>query len=170
MTTVGHSLTGLSIAVLTLPRGRSLAWYLIVGQFYLFFANLPDFPLPGWGHDSYRVSHSLFLTLLLASLLFFLLLRPRLRAELNWKVLVAWSAAWLSHLPLDAMYNHARGIGIFWPFSDAHLVLPVSWFSTITLPPFTAANLRVFGIEAVVYGIVLLMCIGARYLWSARRA
>ena len=76
MTTVGHSLAGLSIAVLTLPKGRSLLWYLLVGHLFILFANLPDFPLPGWGHASYQVSHSIFVTILLASTLGLLMLIP----------------------------------------------------------------------------------------------
>lgn len=164
MTTVGHSLTGLSIAVLTLPRGRSLAWYLLIGQFYLLFTNLPDFPIPGWGHNAYHISHSLFVTLLLTSTLFLLLLWPRIREQVQWPVFAAWSITWLSHMPLDSLYNHGRGIGIFWPFSDAHLAMPIPWFQTITLPPFTRSNLQVFAVEAVFYGVLLLACIGLRYL------
>ncbi len=162
MTTVGHSLAGLSIAALTLPRGRSLVWYLVVGQFYLFFTNLPDFPIPGWGHSNYHVSHSLFVTLLLASLMFLLLLWPKVRERVRWPIFAAWAVTWLSHMPLDSLYNHGRGIGIFWPISDAHLALPVPWFETISLPPFTEHNLRVFGIEALVYGVLLAACLVAR--------
>lgn len=162
MTTVGHTLTGLSIAVLTLPRGKTLGWYLLVGQFYLMFASIPDFPIPGWGHNRYHVSHSLFVTLGLSSLLGLLLLWPRIREELQPRILLAWSVTWLSHLPLDSLYNHGRGIGIYWPFSDAHLAMPVAWFSTISLPPFQSANLHVFATEALVYGLVLLLCIGIR--------
>ena len=62
MTTIGHSLSGLSIAVLTLPRGRSLLWYVVAGHLFVFFANIPDYPFPGWGHEAYQVSHSIFLT------------------------------------------------------------------------------------------------------------
>jgi len=165
VTTVGHSLTGLSIAVLTLPRGKSLGWYLLVGQFYLFFTNLPDFPIPGWGHSNYQVSHSLFVTLLLVSLLCLLLLWPTVREQVRARIFLAWSITWLSHMPLDSLYNHGRGIAIFWPFSDAHLAMPVSWFQTISLPPFTESNLRVFGIEALVYGIVFIVCITIRRFW-----
>ena len=44
MTTVGHSLTGLSIAALTLPKGKSLLYYLLVGHFFVFFANMWSIP------------------------------------------------------------------------------------------------------------------------------
>jgi membrane-bound metal-dependent hydrolase YbcI (DUF457 family) len=159
VTTIGHSLAGLSIAVLTLPRGRSLVWYLLVGHFFIFFANLPDFPLPGWGHDSYQVSHSIFLAALLASSMALLLLLPEFNARVGAKVIVAWSAAWLTHMLLDSIYSHGKGIGIFWPFSDAHLSLPIPWFDTLTWPPMTENNLRVFAIELIVYGALLLACV-----------
>jgi len=167
MTTVGHSLTGLSLAVLTLPRGKTLLWYLVVGHFFVFFANVPDFPLPGWGHASYHVSHSIFLTALLASLLALLLLLPKFSTQVGKRVVLAWGAAWFSHMLLDAMYNHGRGIGIFWPFSDAHLVLPVPWFETLTWPPKSDHNLRVFLIELGVYGALLCTSL---FIRSRRRS
>lgn len=164
VTTVGHSLTGLSIAVLTLPKGRSLIWYLLIGHFFIFFANVPDFPLPGWGHASYEVSHSVFLTGLLASMMALLLLHPKFNEEVGAKVVLFWSITWLTHMVLDALYNHGQGIGIFWPFSDAHLVLPVPWFETLTWPPKTSHNLRVFLIELGVYGLLLAVCVWIRSL------
>jgi len=63
---------------------------------------------------------------------------------------------------LDGLYNHGQGIGIFWPISDAHLVLPVPWFETLTWPPFTEHNRRVFLIELAVYGAVLGFCVWIR--------
>ena len=162
MTTVGHSLTGLSIAVLTLPKGRSLIWYLLIGQFFVFFANVPDFPLPGWGHDSYQISHSVFLTALLASMMATLLLLPKFNEQVGAKVMFFWSITWLTHMVLDALYSHGNGIGIFWPLSDAHLILPISWFDTLSWPPVSEHNRRVFAIEIAVYGTVLAMCIAAR--------
>lgn len=135
---------------------------------YILFANLPDFPFPGWGHSNYHVSHSLFVTLLLSSLLGLLLLWPKIREQLRGKVLLAWSLAWLSHMPLDSLYNHGRGIAIFWPFSDAHLAMPVAWFSTITWPPRSEHNLRVFATEAVFYGLILITCIALRHTLRRR--
>ncbi len=81
MTTIGHSLTGLSLAVLTLPHGQSRRWYLLTTVLFVVFANLSDFPLPGWGHYSYHVSHSVFVTALLASLMSLLLLLPTFHAR-----------------------------------------------------------------------------------------
>jgi len=162
VTTVAHSLTGLSIAVLALPKGHSLIWYLLVGQFFIFFANLPDFPLPGWGHASYEVSHSVFLTGLLASMMALLLLHPKFNEQVGAKVVLFWSITWLGYMVLDAMYNHGQGIGIFWPISDAHLVLTTPWFETLTWPPFTEHNRRVFLTELGVFGAILAGCVWIR--------
>lgn len=162
MTTLGHSLTGLSLAALTLPRGKTILWYLVVAHFFVFFANVPDFPLPGWGHASYNVSHSVFVTALLSSLLAMLLLLQRFNETVGRKIVVAWTAAWFSHMLLDSTYNHGRGIAIFWPFSEAHLALPQSWFETLTWPPMSDRNLRVFLIELGVYGTLLAVCLFIR--------
>jgi membrane-bound metal-dependent hydrolase YbcI (DUF457 family) len=166
VTTVGHSLIGIAIAALTLPQAQTRRWYFFIGAGFVFFANLPDYPLPGWGHNSYLVSHSIFVTALLAALLGLLLLWPTFQAGVGKRVLVAWSAAWFSHMLLDSMYNHGQGIAIFWPLSDAHLAMPVSWFETIRLPAKSEHNLRVFAIEAMVFGAALLGCIGVRHLLS----
>jgi membrane-bound metal-dependent hydrolase YbcI (DUF457 family) len=129
------------------------------------FANLSDFPLPGWGHSAYHVSHSIFVTALLASLMALLLFWPTFHAKVGVNVIAAWSIAWLSHLPLDSMYAHGQGIAIFWPFSNAHLAMPVPWFETVTLPARSVDNLRVFGIETLVFGAALIVCILLRRAW-----
>lgn len=162
MTTVGHSLTGISLAVLTLPRGKSLVWYLLIGHLFVFFANLPDLPLPGWGHRSYEISHSIYLAALLASLMALLLLLPKFHAQVGSRVVIAWAVAWLTHMLLDSMYSHGVGIGIFWPFSNAHLSLPVPWFETLRWPPISEHNRRVFHIELAVFGALLLTCVALR--------
>ena len=159
MTTIGHSLSGLSIAVLTLPRGRSLLWYVVAGHLFVFFANIPDLPFPGWGHDAYQISHSIFLAALLVSFVGLLRLIPEVSTRVSATMFLAFSAAWLTHMPLDSIYSHGHGIGIFWPFSEAHLAMPIPWFDTLTWPPKTAHNLRIFQIETVVYGLILVGCI-----------
>ncbi len=165
MTTVGHSLTGLSIAMLTLPRGQSRRWFAMAAIHCVAFANVSDFPLPGWGHNAYHVSHSIFVTALLASLMALLLFWPTFHAKVGINVIAAWSIAWLSHLPLDSMYAHGQGIAIFWPFSNAHLAMPVPWFETVTLPARSVDNLRVFGIETLVFGAGLSVSILLRRSW-----
>ncbi len=170
MTTVGHSLTGLSLAVLTLPPGQSRRWYVLTAICFVVLANVADFPLPGWGHNAYHISHSVFVTVLLASLLALLLYWPTFYERVGVKVMAAWSIAWLSHLPLDSMYAHGQGIAIFWPFSDAHLAMPVSWFETISLPARSEHNLRVIRIEMLVFGTALFSCAGLRWVGSQRNS
>jgi hypothetical protein len=164
MTTVGHSLAGLSIAALALPRGHSITWYLLVGHVFVLFANIPDLPIPGWGHSQYEISHSIFVTVLLAMPLWMLRLVPGFDEKVGTRVLVLWSMTWLSHMVLDSLYSHGNGIGIFWPVSDAHLSMPVPWFDTLTWPPFTEHNRQVFLTELGFYGSVLALCLLFRRL------
>ena len=69
-----------------------------------------------------------------------LMLVPGFDLRVGSRVLVAWSLAWLSHMVLDAMYNHGLGIGVFWPFSDAHLVLPLPSSSLLVMKGATQHN------------------------------
>ena len=156
--------------MLTLPRGQSRRWFAMAAIHCVAFANVSDFPLPGWGHNAYHVSHSIFVTALLASLMALLLFWPTFHAKVGVNVIAAWSIAWLSHLPLDSMYSHGLGIAIFWPFSHAHLAMPVPWFETISLPARSKHNLRVFGIETMVFGATLISCLGIRWIWSRTRS
>ena len=91
-----------------------------------------------------------------------LLFLPKFDQQVGAKVVFFWSITWLTHMVLDALYNHGQGIGIFWPFSDAHLVLPLPWFETLSWPPVTEHNRRVFLIEITVYGTLLAVCLVAR--------
>ena len=170
MTIVGHSLTGLSLAAIALPRGKSLLWYLVIGHFFILFANMPDLPLPGWGHRNYQISHSLFVTALLASLLPLLLLLPRFHSTVGSRIVLAWALTWFGHMLLDLMYSHGAGIGIFWPFSNAHLALPLPWFETLRWPPITEHNKNVFQTEMLAFGSLLALCLGLRWLRSRRSA
>jgi membrane-bound metal-dependent hydrolase YbcI (DUF457 family) len=79
----------------------------------------------------------------------------------GWKVLLGGSLAWVSHLLLDTFYNHGKGLAMFWPFSDARLALPISWFSVVkNLPrPITWELIRILLIELAFYGTLLLVVI-----------
>jgi hypothetical protein len=170
MTSVGHTLTGLTIAVAGMPvalerRHRALLLFLCASA-----ASAPDLPMPGWGHSAYHVSHSLFVN---AALLGMLALGSRAFPESvrpfgGPRAFGLFALAWMSHLLLDSFYNHGLGVGIFWPLSDAHLALPIPWFRTLEPPWRTMRNLRVFGVELIAYGALLLAVLTAR-LWHARR-
>lgn len=166
MTPVGHTLTGLALGVLTLPR-RATGWHRTLHlAVYGALASVPDFPLPHWGHERYDISHSVFVNALLIGLCITLLAvwsTARQRAG-GWSVVVGGGLAWLSHLLLDAFYNHGLGVAIFWPFSPARLVLPIVWFTTLPSlhPPLTWDVARIFAVEGLVYGGVLLGALGVR--------
>lgn len=162
MTTIGHTMTGLSLAVLTVPRGVSLRQAALIGGAYAFFANLPDFPFPGWGHDAYHVSHSIFLALAAALLFGWLIQFLDPAVQIARRLLFGCTAAWLSHMLLDSTYSHGNGLAVFWPFSDAHLVLPLGWFDTLSLPAISEANRRVFLVEIAVFGSILTAAAVAR--------
>ena len=170
MTPVGHCLAGMTIAALGVRQGVSSGRVVATYGVLMLAANLPDAPLPGWGHDRYEVSHSLFVTtaLILALGLAWVGLRQtRWRDERRFLGLI--SLAWLSHLMLDTMYSHGHGLGMFWPVSDGSLALPVKCFDTLNMPifPITRQHLSVFGVELVAYGSVFLVAsLGRRaYPW-----
>jgi len=166
MTTIGHTLTGLAFAVLCVPeRWRSRRGRAFALAAFAVLANAPDLSIPGWGHDLYHVSHSLFVNAgLIAVAVLALAASRRARALVGgWPVIACGAAAWLSHLVLDSFYNHGLGIAIYWPLSEGRLNLSMPWFST--LRPSWALDahcLRVALTEIVAYGSLLLACLGAR--------
>lgn len=164
MTPIGHTLTGLTIGVLALPRAASRARVFLQLTTCGVLANVPDFPLPHWGHDRYDISHSLFVNLLLLGLMALLFAGwPTARQRVGgWPAIRGGGLAWLSHLLLDSFYNHGLGIAIFWPFSTARLVLPIVWFTALpsSPPPLTWATAQIFAVEGLVYGGVFLVVVG----------
>jgi len=171
MTTMGHSLTGLSIGVLLLPGGKRWWWLFLYFNALVALSNISDWPFSFWGHTRYEVSHSLFVTLgLVVALGGALGSVARVREALGgWRALIAGGLAWVGHLLLDTLYNHGHGLKMFWPLSDGALALPLPWFSTLReawIPDaFTA---RVLLTEAAFYGGVLVVCIALRALWWRR--
>ncbi|MEO0530228.1 MAG: metal-dependent hydrolase [Planctomycetota bacterium] len=157
MSPVGHSLVGLAIGSFAqrrraLPRRRIATGLLLVAV-----ANLPDWPLPGWGHSAYHVSHSLLVNAALILSIGSVLLASRSHRS----VIRCWglcSVAWLSHLLLDSMYGHGLGLAIGWPVSDFRLTLPVPWLRTLDLaePPWSSHNLSVALVELLTFGPLLL--------------
>ncbi len=155
MTPVGHTLTGLAIATAVMPSGWSTRARLGVYATMAILANVPDAPFPFWGHARYDISHSIFVTAVVVTALV-LVCRwafPKLPTALLW----GGAIAWFSHLLLDTMYNHGKGLAVFWPVSDARVALAVPWFETMSLSELLGMhNLRVFAVEGVVFGVVWL--------------
>mgnify|MGYP001826521475 FL=1 len=171
MTFVGHSLVGASLAQATMPAGASWKQWALVLNLYVLLAFLPDLPLPGWGHFRYYFSHSLFvnLSLMVPVALVCCYYRSR-RNFASYPLVFGAVAAWLSHFPLDAMYNHGRGVAIFWPLSAAALNLPLPWFVTLDMSQSltSAYNARVFLVEALFYLPLLGLAMLARRTWLRR--
>lgn len=164
MTPVGHSLTGLAIGCIVCPATFSLRGMVATLAAFVLLANVPDLRLPGWGHERYDISHSVFATTAaMVVLATFLLILPWSRRVLTPALVLGGAAAWYSHLLLDTFYNHGVGLAMFWPLSAARLALPIPWFTTMdTRALFSEHNARVFAIEGVVYGAVLVAAIGVR--------
>lgn len=171
MTFVGHSLLGASLAQATIPVGASWKQAVFIVNLYVLLAFFPDLPFPGWGHFRYHISHSLYVNLLLIvpTLVICCYLRLR-RGFPSYPLVAGGAAAWLSHFLLDAIYNHDRGVAIFWPFSKAVLNLPLPWFATLDMrQPLTSAyNARVFLVEALFFLPLLAVAMAARHAWLRR--
>ena len=166
MTAVGHSIVGATMAVWVLQSGASAKRKAITLAMFAFLANLPDLPFPGWGHDDYLRSHSFLVVGVLMGVLalaLYLLRVVRTFIGSGW-VLVAAVAAALSHIVLDATYNHGLGLGVLWPLSEARLALPIPFLETVRepFPAFTRHTARVMGIEALFYGAILLATLGLK--------
>ena len=169
MTSIGHSLTGIALGVLSLPQQASPRRCIFHVAAFTLLPNLPDLSLPGWGHDRYYFSHSLFVNLLLMlAALVVCAWGRRLRNGLGgWPVLGAAAGAWLSHLLLDSFYNHGLGVAIFWPFSTARLNLTLPWFSILDAPLWSWQALRVSLIELAFYLPLVGLAVGYRWLRGA---
>lgn len=163
MSPVGHSLTGLAIAALALPPSRKPSNLCLGACSFIALANLPDWPIPSWGHDRYDISHSLFVNLaLICCVALCCQTNPARRVQP--RLLLFASVAWLSHLLLDSFYQHGHGIAIGWPFLDLRLNLPFPFFHTVdlSLSPLHPTNLSVFAIEAIAFSPLLALALWRR--------
>jgi len=178
-------LMGASIGVLVIPRRAKARTKAAMLAGFALLATVPDWqlphgwpgveyvPLPPWGHNLYRVSHSLFVNLAIAAAGVALLGSwARLREWLGgWPVVLGAAAALLSHLLLDTFYGHGYGLAMFWPLSDARLALPLPWFSTVRgiPPPLDWHTVRVVLVEVAFYLPILIIAVVVRKLIERRR-
>jgi hypothetical protein len=125
MTQIAHTFAGVALCVLSLPSPVSKTRCLVQLGLFAVLANIPDIPLPCWGHARYVISHSIFVNLILCLLILSATVWFGLA---SWRTVCLGMAAWFSHLLLDAFYSHGQGVGIFWPFSTATLALPIPGF------------------------------------------
>jgi membrane-bound metal-dependent hydrolase YbcI (DUF457 family) len=162
MSPVGHSIIGLAFAAVALPPARGRKWQIGLAVAFVAIANLPDWPIPNWGHDRYDISHSIYVNLILIVLAVSVWWAiPLFKSSVRFRCMLLGAGAWLSHLLLDSFYNHGQGIAIFWPFSDGRLNLSIPWFNTLDLTQSAISrhNLSVYLIEFVAYLPVLIIAI-----------
>jgi hypothetical protein len=125
---------------------------------FTLIAYLPDFPLPGWGHFSYHVSHSVWVNLALVFVFLLIIWKTGMHERIGkLRALFFAALAWISHIVLDCLYNHGNGLMLMWPFGNGHLILPVPWFETLSLPMKSVHNLKVFAIEFLFYFPILVV-------------
>jgi membrane-bound metal-dependent hydrolase YbcI (DUF457 family) len=167
MTTLGHSLTGLAALALVIPPHLSwlvrLAWVVL----FIALASIPDWPLPGWGHQDLLVSHSLWLNTALWAALAAILKKWDPDRSGKTPILAAGAFAWLSHLLLDTLYGDLPGVAIFWPLSDAPVSLPVPWLKTLphVPPPFDATVIWILCLEFLTFAPLVGIACWLRRRW-----
>lgn len=172
MSPLGHSLVGIGFALLTPSVAESFEGQskkshpcktmAINIACFIGLANLPDWPLPYWGHQRYGISHSLLVNCLLIVCVVFAArsLNPKKQERVAEsdntafnQYLLLGALAWLSHLLLDSFYNHGEGVMIGWPFSQTRLAMPIPWLTTLDVHQsmLSEHNLLVATYEAITF-------------------
>jgi membrane-bound metal-dependent hydrolase YbcI (DUF457 family) len=127
-------------------------------------ANLPDWPIAGWGHYRYHISHSIIVNgLAMVSLGLAVGAFEGRIVQKYPLVAIGITVAWLSHFLLDSLYVNTS-LEMFWPVSAAGVSLPVPWLKTMphVPPPFDAQVLRVFALEVLTFGPPLVLALVLR--------
>jgi len=170
MTTFGHSLTGLAALIIIIPPWigwwRRLAWIVI----FIALASIPDWPLPGWGHQNLDVSHSLWVNLGLCFVVACILKKTFPDRYGKTSILLAFGFTWLSHILLDTLYGNLPGVSIFWPFNDTLVSLPIPWLKTPphVPPPFDAEVVWILFAELMTFAPLILIGYLFRDVWVGK--
>ena len=166
MTTLGHILAGTAVGIVVMPGHLSMGKRLLHLGIFTLLPNIPDLPLPYWGHDRYEISHSIFINALLCSFVAACLLKYNKTTP---QLIVAGTIAWLSHLLLDSFYGDGLGVPILWPFSDFRAHLPLPWFAVITTGmAFSAEVKKQFTAELFTYFPLIILACAYRYFAKSR--
>lgn len=173
MSPVGHSIIGLSVAAIALPQAKSKSFSsrLSILCIFVALANLPDWPVPHWGHDRYDISHSVFVNLaLVTTAIVCWRVFDGMRTRFAMGAVCLGASACLSHLLLDTFYQTGKGLAMFWPFSDAKLHIPIHGFHRVHLyePIWSEDNLSVFWNETQAFSPVLVTALIMCW-WLERR-
>lgn len=127
---IAHGLVGAGLVKLIHPNVSPKDWKSLLIGFVV--ANLADFDfvfvfLFGWKNFHRGITHSLAFAILV-SLIFFILLRNK-----DWRIPLAYSAAFLSHTILDFIFaKYGGGVRLFIPFDDNSYRLGILSFSELT--------------------------------------
>jgi membrane-bound metal-dependent hydrolase YbcI (DUF457 family) len=161
LTPIGHTLTGLAIGYLAIPRETPIKQKTSLLAAFAVLASVPDLPFPYWGHSDYEVSHGLFMTTIGTGIMAaFLWFRFRGRPPITLGVMLAMALAWYSHLLLDSLYNHAIGLQIYWPFSKGRIAFPVPWLTPGNkYDIFSMHNVKVALYEIATFAPLLLLAV-----------
>jgi hypothetical protein len=167
MTPIGHTLTGLAIGTLALPRDVPPRQKVACLAVFALLASLPDLPLPFLGHTRFDISHSLVTctvgVIVVGSLL---LWKFKGRFPFTPTMILAGALCWYSHLVLDAMYSWGIGMPIAWPIGEARLNLAVPWLHIGNKTDvFSMHNVWVAIYEVLTFGPLLLGALLAKRLY-----
>ena len=168
MTSLGHSLVGASVGVLCMPAMDKLYRRLIIFVAIIAMANLPDWPIPSWGHFRLVASHSIIVNGAgIVCLVVGLHLQGALLRKPHRRVIIGLIVAWVSHFLLDALYVDSR-LTLFWPLSEVTVSLPVPWLKTLphVPPPFDERIIRILMLETMTF-LPLLVLAAAIRRWRA---
>lgn len=159
MTPIGHTLTGLAIGYLAIPRATPIKPKILLLVAFAVVASAPDLPLPYWGHFRYEISHSVFSTAVGIAILWLIVWwKFRGKEPVGWRVMLGLALAWYSHLLLDTMYNHGYGLDMFWPVSEKRIAIPVPWLSRGDREHiFSLHNVMVAVYELLTFGPLVVM-------------
>ena len=161
MTPIGHTITGLAIGYLAIPRDTPIKQMGLLLAACALLASAPDLPFPYWGHNNYPISHSIFSTALGVILLeTFVWRRFHGRPPITLSVMIAMALAWYSHILLDSFYSHAIGLEVLWPFSEGRLRLPIPWLAPgDKVHIFSIFNVKVALLEILTFGPLLVLAV-----------
>jgi len=157
---IAHALMGASVVLAFRPHSSlKRDWkFLLLGAF---LGVMPDFDYAltwvrvggrGWHHD---FTHSILFALLAG------LVTAAVINHFNFRDVVTYFLAMLSHPTLDFLFTESRGVELFWPFSDERfksgLRAPITY--SWRLHPLSARITDILGIclyELAVFATVLL--------------
>lgn len=171
MTSLGHTLVGVSIGMLCMPAMEKARHRIIFMVGMIAIASLPDWPIPGWGHYRLDISHSIIVNG--AAMLGIVVGLRRLAGPTfrqYRKVVVGAMTAWMSHFVLDAFYADSS-LAIFWPLNNASVTVPIPWLKTMphAPPPFDRQILQIFMFEALTFLPLLFLVAALRMRGRAPR-